>query len=226
MIVSHQHRFIFLKTTKTAGTSVEIALSQYCGPDDIITEMAPEDEAIRQQAGFPGPQHLRVPLEHYARDDWIRLLRGRRAKYFNHIPAVRLRGWLPDDVWSDYFKFAIVRNPWDRAVSRYFWNRTSPEETFSAFVDRGGLRKNVEGGFPVYSIDGEVAVDHVIEFESLSNGLGEVARKVGLGDSLELPWAKSQYRDDRHYRELIDPAMRDRIARMFSEEIELFGYEF
>ena len=43
MIASHQHRFIFLKTRKTAGTSVEIALSKVCGPDDIITEISPED---------------------------------------------------------------------------------------------------------------------------------------------------------------------------------------
>ena len=45
VIASHQHRFIFLKTRKTAGTSVEIALSKVCGPDDVITEISPEDEA-------------------------------------------------------------------------------------------------------------------------------------------------------------------------------------
>ena len=45
VIASHQHRFIFLKTRKTAGTSVEIALSKVCGPDDIITEISPEDQA-------------------------------------------------------------------------------------------------------------------------------------------------------------------------------------
>ena len=51
MIASHQHRFIFLKTRKTAGTSVEIALSKVCGPDDVITEISPEDEELRRAAG-------------------------------------------------------------------------------------------------------------------------------------------------------------------------------
>ncbi len=31
MIISHRHSFVFVKTTKTAGTSVEIALSKHCG---------------------------------------------------------------------------------------------------------------------------------------------------------------------------------------------------
>ena len=61
MIASHQHRFIFLKTRKTAGTSVEIALSKVCGPDDIITEISPEDEELRQAAGGRPPQNFQSP---------------------------------------------------------------------------------------------------------------------------------------------------------------------
>jgi len=37
MIISHRHRYIFIKTRKTAGASVELALVQSCGPDDIMT---------------------------------------------------------------------------------------------------------------------------------------------------------------------------------------------
>jgi hypothetical protein len=39
MIVSHRHRFIFIKTHKTAGSSMEMALAPLCGPDDIVTPM-------------------------------------------------------------------------------------------------------------------------------------------------------------------------------------------
>ncbi len=77
MIVSHQHRFVFLKTRKTAGTSVEIALSKICGPDDIISRISPEDEELRAAAGGRGPQnHESPPLV-------------RRA--FNHMPAQKVR---------------------------------------------------------------------------------------------------------------------------------------
>jgi len=46
MIVSHKYKYIFLKTNKTAGTSVEIALSSYCGDEDIIAGIAKEDERL------------------------------------------------------------------------------------------------------------------------------------------------------------------------------------
>lgn len=61
MILSHQHRFIFLKTNKTAGTSIEIALSQFCGPDYIIMPIPRKDELIREELSFRGPQNYGKP---------------------------------------------------------------------------------------------------------------------------------------------------------------------
>lgn len=74
MIISHKYRYIFLKTNKTAGTSVEIALSRFCGPDDIITPITPEDEEIRRELGYPGPQNYLIPFSRYELKDWARLL--------------------------------------------------------------------------------------------------------------------------------------------------------
>ncbi len=51
MIISHKHKFIFIKTRKTSGTSMEISLSQFCGDDDIITPITYEDELVRQHIG-------------------------------------------------------------------------------------------------------------------------------------------------------------------------------
>ena len=57
MIISHKHQFIFIKTKKTAGTSIEIALSQFCGEKDIITTISEEDEQIRQELNFSSAQN-------------------------------------------------------------------------------------------------------------------------------------------------------------------------
>ena len=57
MIVSHRHKFVFMKTRKTAGTSIEIALSEHCGPSDIVSPNDPADEELRSKLGFTGPQN-------------------------------------------------------------------------------------------------------------------------------------------------------------------------
>ena len=37
MIISHKHKFIFFKSKKTAGSSIQVTLAKHCGEDDIIT---------------------------------------------------------------------------------------------------------------------------------------------------------------------------------------------
>ena len=65
MIISHKYRFIFIKTVKTAGTSIEIARSRFCGDRDVITPISPQDEAARQAQGYLGPQNCWAPLSAY-----------------------------------------------------------------------------------------------------------------------------------------------------------------
>ena len=47
MIISHNNKFIFIKTFKVSGTSMEIALSNYLGKQDIITPINLEEEILR-----------------------------------------------------------------------------------------------------------------------------------------------------------------------------------
>jgi hypothetical protein len=46
MIINHRYKFIFLKTRKTAGTSIESALSQFCDSNDIITPIINDRIAV------------------------------------------------------------------------------------------------------------------------------------------------------------------------------------
>ena len=74
MIVSHKNKFIFLKTRKTAGSSIEIALSKHCGPEDIITQIAPSEEKMRLDMGYRGRQNTQIPISMYRKWDlWSRL---------------------------------------------------------------------------------------------------------------------------------------------------------
>jgi hypothetical protein len=229
MILSHKHRFIFVKTLKTAGTSMEIALSRYCGPEDIITRIKPDDEQIRRDLGYRGPQNMLVPLTRYTPTDWRHLfLKRRRAWYVNHMPAATIRARIGASIWDSYTKFTIERNPWDCAVSRYFWDtRDLPTRpSISEFLVANDLLGRLSN-FPIYSIDGALAVDHVIRYEDLDAGLEWLKETLNLPEKPTLPRAKTGARiDKRPYTEILSEDDRAIIARACVREIALFEYEF
>ncbi|WP_293150922.1 hypothetical protein [Okeania sp. SIO2C9] len=80
MIISYRYKFIFLKTKKTAGTSVEISLSRFCGDDDVITPISLEDEAIRKLLGKRQQNYLDFDAHG-----------NEYKKYFNHITAKEIQ---------------------------------------------------------------------------------------------------------------------------------------
>jgi hypothetical protein len=227
MIISHTYKLIFLKTSKTAGTSIEIALSQYCGPEDIITPISPADEAFRRELGFRTAQNFVVPYKQYSLQNWISALRlGRRLQFHNHIAARDVRMLIGRRIWDDYFKFCFERNPWDRFISMYYWRcRQEPRPSISAFMDSGALDIMKQKGFGIYTIDSRIAVDKVYRYEDREDALEDIRSRVGLPEKLRLPKAKGGFRTDkRPYRDILTPAEIERIARKFSQEISLFGY--
>jgi hypothetical protein len=227
VIISHQHKFIFIKTEKTAGTSVEIALSRFCGDEDVITPVTPEDEAIRRSVGGRGPQNYLIPFSAYTPKDWGRLvLRRRRARFFNHASARFIRDHIPEECWRSYFKFCFARNPWDKVVSWYYWRHPGePRPTLTEFVRSG--RADTIRSFDLYAIGGSGVADRVCRFENLEQEVAEVARIIGLPAPLALPKAKAGYRaNGKGYRDVLSPQDRDGIANAYAREIAHLGYEW
>src|SRR4051794_23728126 len=218
VIVSHEHGFVFMKTRKTAGTSVEIALSRVCGPDDVITPVTGEDETLRRASGGRGPQHFESPpLE---------------RKAFNHMPVSMVRRMLGRKRFESYFSFAIERNPWDAVVSLYHWKTrdTAPgpgPQPFGEYVASEAVETFATKQQRIYRLDGRVAVDRVLRYESLAEELATVWAELGLPGSPDLPHAKSGTRPPgSSYRSYYDDASRARVAELFAAPIADFGYEF
>lgn len=228
MLICHRYKFIFIKTRKTAGTSLEIALSEFCDRDDIITPIFEEDEKIRQKLGYIQPQNYEIPLKNYTIKDWLRLaVRHQKASYSNHMSARKIYSHIDLSIWNDYFKFCFDRNPWDKAVSWYYWLTRSlnRKPTFSEFIH--DLDSYKLSNFDVYSIGDNIAVDRVARFENLDAEMKTIATILNLPKIPTMPKAKGSYRKDkRHYRELINPNDREQIFNVCRREIEYFGYEF
>lgn len=220
MILSHKYRFIFIKTNKTAGTSIEVALSKFCGSKDIITPINEEDEAIRQGLGYRGPQN-------YTDADGSIL-------FYNHISAKHVRdiikthNLMNEKKWGRYYKFCFERNPWDRAISLYYWRyQDEPRPSISEFIASEELADFAEKSVKSYMKGDNVLVDRVCRYEKLEEELEFVCNQVGIPEKLELPRCKTNARKDkRPYQELLSDSDRARIAELFAKEIELMGYEF
>ena len=91
MIISHRHRFVFTAIPKTGTHSVRQALREQLGPDDL------EQVRLFVEKRLPWPELAR--LGH------------------GHISLAELRPVLGEEMFGDYFKFAFVRNPFERFVS-------------------------------------------------------------------------------------------------------------
>ena len=51
-IISYNKNFIFIKSSKTAGTSMEIALSKFCGTEDVIAPLDSFAEDMRKSENY------------------------------------------------------------------------------------------------------------------------------------------------------------------------------
>jgi hypothetical protein len=227
VIISHKHKFIFIKTEKTAGTSIEIALSKICGPDDIITPISKADETLRWKMGGLSPRNYKIPFHTYKMNDWLDfLIKRKRVAFYNHAGSEFIKEHLDSHTWNSYYKFCFERNPWDKVVSFYFWrNKTEPRPPISEFVQKD--EANIVRGFSLYTIRSQVVVDRVYLYENLKESLDHIAEKLGLREQLQLPMAKSNIRPSKQsYRDLLSDVDRRKIAVVYAREIALFNYEW
>ncbi len=226
MIISHRHKFIFIKTRKTAGTSVEIALSRHCGPEDVLTPTTPADETFRQDLGIYPRHYARWPVNllvgnrinlHKVRKrklKWIGKIGMRRFR--QHMPAVEIMAQVPEEVWRTYTKITIERDPLDRIISRYYWDLSRGDcKTLEEFF----RRETFDSNFEIYSIGGELAVDRILRFDRLTEDLNDLYNELGMPADDWLPRTKSTSRPRKKtWRQLLSEEQIHRVVMECARE--------
>lgn len=239
MILSHSRKFIFIKTFKTAGSSLEIALTKYCGKDDVLTMLDPPEEELRRKLCGFGAQNFEEPFGNYKAAALARrLLLGRQVERFQeHSSAYMVREAVGEDVWNSYFKFTIIRNPFDRCVSRYFysreheWYRPKESRWNTESIDQF-FRYNanlINENWKMYTVRDEVIVDFLVRYEALEADLAEVSARIGLTGNIYHELARIRAKADSRPAgarpaDLLEPRHRTLISMLCAKEMEMAGY--
>jgi hypothetical protein len=209
LMLSREYRTIFVHVPKTGGQSIESVFLRVLG----LT------------------RETRAPLLLMPNPDPSRGPRRLAHLYASEYAAL---GYVSRKEFSSFFKFAVVRNPWARAVSLYKFRGRSQGIAFDRFVQEALVERREMPELDSRQVDaqtlyvhgegGALLVDKVLRYENLAAEFAEASRRI-FGREEPLP-AANVSPDRRDYRMFYDEATVELVAKVYAADIEAFGYKF
>jgi|TARA_B110000114_G_scaffold47269_1_gene50124 hypothetical protein len=207
MIVSHAKQFIFFAVPKTGTHAVRELLSIHKGADDW------EQQVLFGKQLSPIPEIAKI--QH------------------GHISAQQIEPYLDKAVWQDYFKFAIVRNPFDRFISIcFFLNRQNPLfletplQWMKSAIQAKEFRARVlvkPQFLQLSDAQGNIAMDYVGRYETLQNSVDEICLSLKV-ESSQLQ--KRNTSEHQQYREYYDEELKSAVEIVYAEDLRRFNYSY
>lgn len=152
---------------------------------------------------------------------------------------------------NQFFKFSIIRNPWDRAVSFYNHCKYKAHSSFVLQGKENELPRYVEDARqmtfkeyvltnykrtfnsdrntkPYMLIQDNFCLDYVIKLENFKADISNINDKLGIDLSAGLPHLNNadKFLDRKHYSEYYDEETIDFIGNLFEWDIKTFDYKF
>jgi hypothetical protein len=167
--ISHAHRFVFIKTHKTASTTVDMFLEPFCAPAGHVPERY--CDALETEHGIIGARGPKLDGQFW------------RA----HMGAPKIRTGLADGQFDAYTKLTTIRNPFTRAVSKFLFRRryqnlppltdlSEIRRAFCAFLMGDNYRSDY---FKVH-VKHRYIVDIALRFEHLKTDVMAACARLGL----------------------------------------------
>jgi hypothetical protein len=245
LILSVKFRFVFIKGKRVGSTSAEMALSTICGPDDVVTPLAPIDELARMRLGGRAQNYASDRAREQAYIENIQRTPDRelpgisvpKERYYNHMSLCEVIDEFGPGL-ADYKLLCVERSPFSKILSWANWLASSDEYLAGGRLQRDllALRRAIDRIFETGDFtgvrnidlyrgqDGSVAV-RAMRYENLERDLSAFFRSLGVAETPKLPHAKEGLLSDRlDPRELFSAEQRQMINEAFSEEFEIFGY--
>jgi len=194
---------------KVAGTSMETALSEVDGIEDIsLMEQLRRERTVAKKLS----ENLDYQFFMFVRNPWDRIV-----SVYRH--SMRKRRSFPRLSFSDWLialRDFYVDGVDDGRLSRFDKRHARRQTTFVPNYERRYFKTKLKG---------EVENIFIGRFEQLNEDFNRVTRRIGLGE-LELShdtWGSGGSVD---YREWYDDETIEMVGELYKSDVEYFGYEY
>ena len=236
MIISFKYKFIFIKTYKTAGSSIESYLYKYLNSSDVYAHTA-DNVGINCWGAFDSENKLSKFFDQNTYQERTK----KKLRFYAHMPAWLVKERLEPyskklnfDIFENFYKFSVIRNPYDLIVSDYYWRKNSNTRKEKSFNDiLHELSNNKYQTYGLLNLNKlmdikrkNIICDYIIKYEELNEGLSIVFNKLNIPFNGKLEIYKKKLNRDKNYQKFYNDKSRKLIEKIFKKEIEIFNYKF